>query len=503
MDELTPLSLANLHALPAEIAVPRYDRTDLAPGIVHIGLGNFHRAHQAWYLHRLMQAGRAQDWAIIGAGVRAYDAAMRGKLLAQDCLTTLVELDPSSTAAEVTGSMIDYLPITAGNRPLISQMVDPAIRIVSLTVTEGGYYRRNMAFDAEHPDIQADVAGPDTPGTAFGAIVSALKHRRQLGAAPFTVLSCDNLQNNGDILRDTVVSLARLSDPDLADWIDSQCSFPNSMVDCIVPATGEGERALVASLGIADQVPVTHEAFRHWVIEDDFCAGRPPWEEVGAILTDDVHRFEAMKLRILNGGHQILANAAELLSVATISEAAQHPLISAMFEKVERDEILPFVKEVPGFTPTAYFSLIRKRFENPKIVDTTRRVAFDGSSRHAGFVVPSIRDGLAADRSVEGLALVEALWARYCLGSREDGTRIEPNDPVWSHLTARAQAAQNDPNAWLQMADIYGETGHDPDFAHAFARHFERLQRDGVVETIRAYLNPAEVSQSRSHSGSV
>jgi mannitol 2-dehydrogenase len=214
MDELISLSNTTLDQLSVEH--PQYDRTALTPGIVHIGVGNFHRAHQAWYLHRLMQAGEAHDWAIIGAGVRPYDAAMREKLLAQDCLTTLIELDPENVSAEVVGSMIDYLPIEEGNAPLIAQMADPAIRIVAMTVTESGYYIDPVTkgFDAAHPDLLHDAAHPDTPHTAFGALVAALKLRRAAGHAPFTGLSCDNLQGNGDILRQTVVSLARLSDPE-------------------------------------------------------------------------------------------------------------------------------------------------------------------------------------------------------------------------------------------------------------------------------------------------
>ena len=345
---------------------------------------SFHRAHQAWYLHRLMCQGLCRDWGIVGAGVRPYDAQMREKLLAQDCLTTLIELDPDSTAVEVTGAMIDYLPVEDGHAPLIALMADPSIRIVSLTVTEGGYYRAGVAFDAEHSDIHADVQSPGRPTTAFGAIVEALRQRRADGTGPFTVQSCDNLQNNGDVARDTVVSLARLIDPGLADWINQRCSFPNSMVDCIVPATGPNELALVQSVGICDTAPVTHEPFRHWVIEDAFCAGRPEWERVGAIMTGEVHSFEVMKLRILNGGHQIVANAGDLLGIETISEAATHPLISALFRKVQTEEILPQVQPVSGFTPPEYLELIERRFANPRIVDTTCLLYTSPSPRDRG-----------------------------------------------------------------------------------------------------------------------
>ena len=490
MDELTRPTDATLSKMPEGVRLPCYDRSAITPGIVHIGLGNFHRAHQAWYLHRLMCQGLCLDWGIIGAGVRPYDAQMREKLLAQDCLTTLIELDPDSTAVEVTGAMIDYLPVEDGHAPLIARMADPSIRIVSLTVTEGGYYRAGGAFDAEHPDIHADVQTPNRPTTAFGAMVEALKQRRAGGTGPFTVQSCDNLQNNGDVARDTVVSLARLIDPGLADWIDQHCSFPNAMVDCIVPATGPNELTLVQSLGIRDTAPVTHEPFRHWVIEDAFCAGRPEWERVGAILTDEVHSFEVMKLRILNGGHQIVANAGDLLGIETISEAATHPLISALFRKVQTEEILPQVQPVSGFTPPEYLELIERRFANPRIVDTTRRVAFDGASRHPGFLLPSVRERLASGDTVEGLALVEALWARYCQGVREDGSVIEPNDPIWDELQTTAEAARQDPAAWLGLASVYEDDIREGDrFRDAFTRHLARIYSKGVAGAIEDYLN--------------
>ena len=488
---ITALSNRNLSSLPKEIVRPVYDRAALKPGIVHIGLGNFHRAHQAWYLHRLMQEGLAGDWAIIGAGVRPYDAAMRERLLAQDCLTTLIELSPDSSSAEVIGSMVDYLPIEDGNAPLIQRMAQPDIRIVSLTVTESGYFVDPAVggFDAGHQDIQHDAANPERPRTVFGAIVAALKIRRYSGAGPFTVQSCDNLRGNGAITREAVVTLARLSDPALADWIDASCSFPNSMVDCIVPATGPNELGLVQSLGIADAAPVTHENYRQWVIEDDFCAGRPDWDKAGAIFTPAVHDYETMKIRILNAGHQVLANAGELLSVETIADCMAHPLLSAFFRKVEQDEIVPYVDPVPGITPSAYADLIADRFSNPAIRDTTRRVAFDGSSRHPGFILPILRDALDAGGSVEGLALVEALWARMCAGTREDGSLIDDNDPNWKDLVETAKTAIQRPTAWLEQRQIYGELADNPRFSNAFSRWLGMLWEIGVAATLQTYVD--------------
>jgi mannitol 2-dehydrogenase len=368
-----------------------------------------------------MEQGLAHDWAIVGAGVRAYDEQMREKLAAQDYLTTLIELDPAGSSAEIVGSMIDYVPVQEGNGPLIERMAAPDIRIVALTVTEGGYYidPATGGFDAAHPDIEHDASNPESPKTAFGAMVAALRLRRDRGVGPFTGQCCDNLQSNGEVLRRTVVSLARLSDPDLADWIYGNCTFPNSMVDCIVPATGPKEIALAREFGIDDAVPVTHETFRQWVIEDNFCRGRPDWDKAGAQFSDNVHGYEAQKIRILNAGHQVVVNAAELMHIETIAEIFAHETLHAFFRKVELDEIVPHVVPVPGMTPEQYVDLIDRRFANPTIVDTTRRVAFDGSSRHPGFVLPTVRDALASGKAVEGLALVEAAWARMCEGTRE------------------------------------------------------------------------------------
>lgn len=488
---LTQLSNATLRDLPASVQAPTYDRRALTPGIVHIGLGNFHRGHQAWYLHRLMQQGLAQDWAIVGAGVRPFDEAQRVKMAAQDYLTTLIELDPAGNSAEVVGSMIDYVPIVEGNGPLIERMTDPAIRIVALTVTEGGYYIDPVTkgFDVDHPDIKHDAAHPRTPRTAFGAMVEALRLRRDAGTGPFTGQSCDNLQGNGSILRQTIVSLARLSDPDLADWIDANCTFPNAMVDCIVPATGPVELALVRDLGIDDAVPVTHENFRQWVIEDAFCAGRPDWDKAGATFSADVHAYETMKIRILNGGHQVVSNPGEILGVETIAGCMEHPAIGAYFRKLANEEIVPHVHAVPGMRPADYVDLIDRRFSNPLIVDTTRRVAFDGSSRHAGFLLPTLRGAIAAGLPYEGLALSEALWARMCAGTREDGSEIAPNDPFWPELNAAAIAAKEVPQAWLEQRHIYGQLADHPGFCDSFAKALSSIWTNGTEPAIRGYLS--------------
>ncbi len=490
---LTPpvrLRRNSLADLPATVRTPAYDVADLKPGIVHIGLGNFHRAHQAWYIHRLMQQGQARDWAIIGASVRDSDADMREKLLDQDCLTSLIELDPRGISVEVIGPMIGYLPIEDEHAALIRKMADPAIRIVSLTVTEGGYFldTNTGAFNTEHEDIQHDAQSPDRPRTVFGAIVAALRHRRDNGLPPFTALSCDNLQGNGAILRSCVVELARLSDPDLALWIDRHCTFPNSMVDCIVPATTKQVITQCRTFGIDDHAPVSHENFRQWVIEDDFCAGRPPLEQVGATLTHDVHSYETMKLRILNGGHQLLANVGEVLNISTISDCMQDPDIVAYFRKVQAEEILPQVEAVPGTTPSEYLELVERRFANTAIHDTTRRVAFDGSARHPGFLLPSLRDALASGASPRGLALAEAFWCRMCAGVREDSTEIAPNDPRWADLKNTATAARSNPKLWVKQRQYYGDLGDDTGFVDAFSTWLNTIWQRGCRGALSDFI---------------
>ncbi len=484
------LSNSALADLPADITAPTYDRPKLTPGIVHIGLGNFHRAHQAWYLQQLMQKGLAHDWAIVGAGVRPADEGQRQKLSGQDYLTTLIELDPAGRSAEVVGSMINFVPVEPDNAALIAQMADPAIRIVSLTITEGGYYIDPVTkgFDVAHPDMQHDAAQPESPKTAFGAMIAALAIRRANGAGPFTCQSCDNLQDNGKILCQTLVSLAHLSDPDLATWIEANCTFPNSMVDCIVPATGPRELELVESLGIEDAAPVTHENFRQWVIEDNFCAGRPDWDKAGATFTNNVHAFEAMKIRILNGGHQLIADAGEILSIDFISDCMNHNLIGGFFRKVAKAEIALQVQAVPGMAPDAYVDLVDRRFSNSEIIDTVRRVAFDGSSRQTGFILPTLRDAISNDDAMEGLALSQALWSRMCEGTREDGSLIEPNDPNWKELNSRAIEAKSAPQAWLSQKNIYGDLAENPKLQNRFHYWLALIWTDGVEAALQSYM---------------
>ena len=414
---------------------------------------------------------------------------MRDALLAQDCLSTVIELDPAGKSARRIGAMTGFIEVQPDNAALIAAMTAPEIRIVSLTVTEGGYFidPATGAFDPTDPEIAADATNPHR--TAFGAIIAALKARRAVGIPAFTVMSCDNLPGNGHVTQAAVVGLARLSDPALADWIAENVAFPNGMVDRITPGTGPRERALAVSFGLNDPVPVTCEPFRQWVLEDTFPTGRPALEAVGVTFSSDVHAYEAMKIRILNGGHATIAYPGGLLDIEYVHEAMAHPLILGFLNKLETTEIIPTVAPVPNTDLGEYYAMIVQRFSNPEVADTERRLCLDGSNRQPKFIVPSIRDALAAGGSVAGLALVSALWCRYCFGTTDSGAVTPPNDPNWDALTALAAVAKVTPAAWLGMTAVYGDLGQNAVFAEAFDRALRQLWSDGVPATLQAYQN--------------
>ncbi|MEM8662879.1 MAG: mannitol dehydrogenase family protein [Pseudomonadota bacterium] len=470
-------------------SVPQYDRSRLQPGIVHFGVGNFHRAHQAVYLDTLFGLGRDFAYGIVGAGVRAGDVAMRDALASQSYLTTVVEQAPSVSRARVTGAMVDFAPV--GDAPaIIARLADPATRIASLTVTEGGYYLdADGAFDADHPEIRADAATPDAPKTVFGLIAAAQKVRRDAGLSPFTVMSCDNIPHNGAVARAAVTGVAELTDAGLADFIAQNVAFPNAMVDRITPATSEREHTFLRDeFGIEDAWPVFCEDFTQWVLEDTFSNGRPALDEVGVEFVTDVSPFETMKIRILNGGHAVMAYPAGLLGIEFAHEAMEDTQIQAFLRKVEEEEILPIVPPVPNTDLGAYFETIVARFANPKIGDTNRRLCFDGSNRQPKFIVPSVRDRLASGAGVAGLALESALWCRYCAGTTEAGEAIVPNDPHWDDLTALAGRAKDDPTAWLSMEPVYGDLAQATAFRAPFEQALRALWSDGVRAVLARYL---------------
>jgi len=484
-----PLRLDTLGSL--DVPAPSYRRQSLSPGILHVGVGNFHRAHQAVYLDELFERGLDHDWAILGAGVRPGDAVMRDALGRQDWLSTIVELEPGENRARITGSMIDFVPVDPANAALVAAMTDRRIRIVSLTVTEGGYFidPASGVFDPDHPEIRADAARPSEPRTVFGVILAALQARRDAGHPPFTVMSCDNLPGNGHVARAAIAGTARLRDPGLASWVEEHVAFPDGMVDRITPASSDARReAFRSTFGIEDRSPVFCEPFRQWVLEDHFPTGRPALEEVGVTFTGDVAAFERMKLRILNGGHAAIAYPGALLDLAYAHEAMAHPLVAGFLGKLEREEILPVVPPVPGVDLLEYLRLVESRFANPGVADTIARLCLDGSNRQPKFILPSTRDRIAAGLPVTGLALESALWCRYLHGTTESGAPIRIEDDKAGRLHGAAQATRTDPMAFLALTEIFGDLAQAPAFRAAFTQALTALWRDGVAATLTRYL---------------
>ena len=489
--EPVALSQANLGRIAERgVAVPRYDRAALVPGIVHFGPGNFHRAHQGVLLDRLMNRGAALDFAIRGVGTREPDRRLLEALGSQDHLTTVVEQSAEEAVPRVTGPMIGTIG-PGETEPTIAALADERTRIVSLTITEGGYYvdADTGTFDPSHPEIAADAASGATPRTVFGLILAGLERRRAAGLAPFTVMSCDNLPHNGKVARDAVVGLASARDAALAAWVEGSVAFPNAMVDRITPATSDRERELLRDHhGISDAAPVYCEDFIQWVLEDEFQQGRPPLEDVGVEFVSDVAPFERMKIAILNGGHAIIAYPAGLLGIHFVHEAMEHPLVAAFLERVEREEIVPHVPPVPNTDLSDYLAKITTRVANPRIGDTVRRLCLDGSNRQPKFIVPSIRARLDAGGEPTGLALASALWCRYCAGTTDAGETIAPNDPAWDRLTGQAATAREEPQRWLLMRDVYGSLGEHEAFAQTFDGWLRALWQDGTEATLKRYL---------------
>lgn len=484
-----PLSLAALAELDPAIARPAYDRARLSAGIVHIGLGNFHRAHMAVYLDDLFNQGRSHDWAVVGAGIKSFDAERRELLKKQDWLTTVVDLAPGALSARVTGPMIDFCTVDA--KALIERITDPAIRIVSMTITEGGYFvdAATGGFDVNHPDIAADALAPHSPQTVFGILLEGLARRRELGIEPFTILSCDNLPENGHVARQAVLGLAQMISDDLAQWVADNVAFPNSMVDRITPATSQREITMVEeTFGIRDAAPTVCEPFRQWILEDNFPTGRPALEHVGVEFVDDVTPFELMKLRILNGGHAAIAYVGALLGYTYVHEAMADPLVARWLDGLMRREVIPLVPKIAGISFEKYLTTCMERFANPMIGDTIARLCFDGSNRQPKFILPTVREAVDQHTEIEGLALEVALWCAYCASSA-DGLINHPLDDVRAdQLKESALKARTDPAVFLDLKDIFGDLNAAPAFADAFARQLRRIDEHGARTALLSYL---------------
>ncbi len=490
-DHLTPLSNATLASLPEAVPGPTYDRDAVSVGIVHLGVGGFHRAHEAMYVDRLMNRGLAMDWGICGVGVMPHDRGMRDALGAQDCLFTLVVKSPDGTVEpRVIGSIVEYLFAPDDADAVVERMADPRVRIVSLTITEGGYNISAVSgdFDRANPDVLHDLEPGAVPRTTFGLVTEAIERRRRRGVPPFTIVSCDNIQGNGEVARRSFAAFAAMRSPELAACV-REMHFPTSMVDRITPATTDADRAeLTERFGVQDRWPVVCEPFIQWVLEDSFGAGRPPLEQAGVQVVADVEPYELMKLRLLNASHQALCYFGYLAGYRLVHEVCQDPLFAAFVRAYMDREGSPTLPTVPGIDLDDYKSTLIERFSNPAVRDTVARLCAESSDRIPKWLLPVIRENLAAGRDVTLAAAVVASWARYAEGVDEQGAPIEVVDQLRTSLMANAGRQHDDPLAFVANRDVFGDLVDDERFTTAYTAALASLHRVGARATLEALM---------------
>lgn len=482
----------------AKVKVPTYSRGGaVKEGIVHVGVGGFHRAHLAYYVDLLMQQG-VTDWAICGVGLQPFDAGMRDVLGEQDHLYTLIERSAKGSFAHVIGSINSYLFAPDNREAVIAKMAHPDTHIVSLTITESGYYYNENTHELqrEHPDILFDLdpANEKAPRTTFGFLYAAMARRREAGLKPFTVMSCDNMQKNGAITRNMLTSFARLRDPSLADWINEQGHFPNAMVDRITPQTSPADKtALADNFGIQDGWPVVTEPFTQWVIEDHFCDGRPPFEKVGVQLVTNVHKveeFEKHKLRLLNGSHSAIGYPGQLAGFKYVHEVMENPIFRRFVWQMMQDEVKPHLPDIPGVNIDEYCNTLMERFSNPTIMDQLPRVCLNASGKIPQFIMPSIAEAIWDNGPFRRLCFVAAAWFRYLNGVDDSGKSFEIEDPMREELQAKARAGGTHPAELLSIKNLFGDDlRNDKRFIDEMTTAMELIARDGIMNTLPKYID--------------
>jgi mannitol 2-dehydrogenase len=480
-----PLSNATLRLHSERIDVPTYDRSTLQRGVVHIGAGNFHRAHQAVYFDDLACSGISNEWGVTGVSLRSSD--VKDVLSAQDGLYTVVERGHNYQTARVVGSIgsCHYAPKDAA--AVRAALADPRTRVVSLTITSNGYFLDPVTreFDAANADVRADLFASNSFATAWGYLTEALDARRRAGTAPFTVLCCDNIPDNTQAARTALVSFASLKDPGLARWIDANVAFPSTMVDRITPQTSKSERRFVEeTFGVADKWPVVTEPYCQWVIEDNFCNGRPPLDEVGAEFVSDVSDHKRVKTRMLNGTHIAMASLGTLAGYQRTDEAMSDSVFFDYVERLMRDEIQPLLPAVPGMNTPDYRDSLLNRLSNPRMSDQLSRLARRGSSKISSFLLPSLQEAIEQDRPHTLLMLALAGWARYVRGYDLKGSKIRLDDPQSTLLTKLATMEGNNPYPLLRH-EIFAELRMIPDFTQRLAGMITDIDEHGVMPTMR------------------
>lgn len=491
MENILYLNNGNLAEIQKRIPCPDYDRNEIEIGIIHIGVGGFHRAHQALYTHNLLEKfnSSGKQWGICGIGIREADRKIHDVLTKQNGLYTLMVKHPDGEVKpQVIGSLVDFLLGADDPNPVIERMANPHTKIVSLTITEGGYNFNPATgeFNFENPDIQDELKHPERPKTVYGYLTAALRKRRDTGIPAFTVMSCDNIQHNGDVARNMLLTFAKKQDSELAEWIEKEVSFPNSMVDRITPVTTQSDiDYLEKTYGLKDEWPVTCEPFLQWVIEDKFSNGRPGYEKVGAQFVPDVKPYEKMKLRLLNAGHSVLGLLGAIHGHKTINSCIEDEVFSKYLRKFMDTEATPTLDKVQGIDLDKYKDSLQERFANPNIKDSVSRICSETSAKLPKFLIETLDENLTNNGSIELTTLVIAAWCYYSdKGKDKNGQPIEIIDVMANELHEAAKRTMTDPLAFIKQESLFGDLAKNKRFATSYTEKVQEIYKNPDVKKI-------------------
>ncbi|MGE2730213.1 mannitol dehydrogenase family protein [Mycolicibacterium vaccae] len=484
-----PLSESTLELHAKRLTVPTYDRSTLRSSVVHIGVGGFHRAHQGMYLDDVARQGVSLDWGVLGIGLHRRD--MKEALIPQDCLYTVVERGAEGSSGRIIGALRRYLFAPDEHAAVVAALAAEQTRLVTLTVTGDGYYRdvSTGAFDTEHPAIRRDLLRCGPYLTAWAYLVRALDLRRRNGLPPFTVMSCDNVPDNGGAARRALVGFAAQRDPHLAQWIERHVAFPATMVDRITPVTTDaGVAAVCDTFGVADRWPVVAEPFRQWVVEDAFCNGRPPLQEVGVEVVTDVAPYKLVKTRLLNGTHCAMSYLGILLGYDTTDLAMGDPDMSCYVDRLMQEELCPLLDGATDVDLDDYRTTVITRLANPAVADKLSRLAARGSTKMPSYLLPSLIEARSQKRPTPLLTLALAAWFRYLRGYDVRGRAVKIEDQRSSELETLAKVGICDPRPLLGQRDIFGDLADDGDFATTMEHTLREFDSVGVAATLKKVL---------------
>jgi len=482
------LNNQNLSRFEGEVAVPRYNRNNVKTGIVHVGIGGFHRSHEAYYTDQLLHDESNSDWGICGVALLDFDTKIYNTLKEQDGLYTLVvkELDGTLTK-RIIGSIVEVLYAPEDPKKVIEKMASPEVKIISLTITEGGYNYNEATgeFNYENPLVKHDIVNTHEPKTIFGYLTQALKLRKERGLKGCTIQSCDNIQGNGHMTKKMLLSYINVAEPELVSWVEEHVAFPNAMVDRITPATSALDiSSLKETTGIDDAWPVVCEPFKQWVIEDSFSVGRPSWESVGAQFVPNVEPYEKMKLQLLNAGHSVLGILGALMGYQTIDEAANNPGINAFLRAYMGQEVAPILNDLKGVDLESYEVSLLQRFGNIYIKDQIDRICSETSAKFPIFILPTINAQLKQGGHIEHAALVTAAWAIYSLGNDEKGNALNIKDVMESVLNKKAIESKECPISFLEIESIFGKLKDSKLFTEAYTSAYKDIIKNGIEKCV-------------------